>query len=893
MTFRIPAKTPKPLIVTVVAVFTIICGFIFFTAGERNAEAQNKSPEKSDLFAEQQLSGNRVEPTVKATVKFSDILEYEKTYQPPSMEYILQSKGKRPRNPPAEEMPPAPDSLIKRKPGMFFDLTKNLLENPVVPQVASPSPNLDFQGLGDANTSIPPDTHGAIGPNHIMTALNTQVRIQSKTGTTVSTVSLNSFFASVGGGGGTFDPRVLYDPYQNRWICVAVDDAAAATSKVLIAVSQTNDPTGTWNFYGYDHDAANLEWADYPMVGFNKNWIAVSINDFANVGNTFQGANCYIFDKSTLYAGAVSPTVTKVQVGTAAASLGNVHQPVETYDNTTETLYIIQRWNSTAGQLRVYTITGTPAAPTLTATGLFPTSTGWSTTAVAAPQSGGGAITITNNDSRMQRVVLRNGSIWAAHTIFLTSPSRTGVQWWQFNPTNAVITQVGRIEDSTGTNFYAFPSIAVNAANQALIGYSAFSATTFASAAYSYRGVTDATTTTRDPLRYKNGLACYRKTFGGGTNRWGDYSNTLVDPVDDSTFWTLQEYAETPVGGDCTTDNTGRWGVWWAKVIPPCTSVVTSGNWNVAATWGCNAIPTAADDAVIAQNQTVTLNVNPSAAKIVVNQGGTLAVSGNRTVGTSLLVNGTLNLTGGILDMGSNTLTIGCTGTVTGASATGYVIGNVTKEFCAAGSFTYPVGENGYTPVAVNATAVSTVPATLTIDSVDSALSGLAANNAASRYWNLTGSGLTADLSFTYTDADVTGNESSWSVFKRIAPNPPTNQCAAACVNAATNTGTVTGVSSFSEWGVGSLVPSAASVNVGGRVFSADGRAISRAIVSMTDADGRVRTATTNTFGYYRFDAVQTGQTYTLNVKRKGYSFDPRVVEVSDELTNLDITALP
>ncbi|MBK7393792.1 MAG: carboxypeptidase regulatory-like domain-containing protein [Chloracidobacterium sp.] len=563
--------------VTALFTLSVVCLTAAATFGQNDKDLRDQDGKKidKDIFEEKVLPGRKAEPVIVGKTTWSEIVARDLVAPKPNFEEILRSKGKRPRNPPAEEMESAPDSIIKRNPGSYFDYSRVIQERPSAPLVASPSPSLDFQGLGDANFSIPPDTHGAVGPNHIMTALNTQVRIQSKTGGTLSTVTLNSFFATVGGGGGTFDPRVLYDPYANRWICVAVDDAQNATSKVLIAVSQTNDPTGTWNFYGYDHDAADIEWADYPMVGFNKNWIAVSINDFAISNNAGLGANTYIFDKSTLYAGAPTPTMAKVPID--GATFGNVHQPVETYDNTTETLYVIQRWSSSAGQLRIYTITGTSAAPAFTATALFPSSTGWSTTAVAAPQSGGGAITVTNNDSRMQRVVLRNGSVWAAHTIFLTGPSRTSVQWWQFNPASGAVDQMGRIDDPTGTNFYAFPSIAVNANNHALIGYSAFSATTFPSAAYSYRAAADGITTTRDPLRYKNGLACYRKTFGGTTNRWGDYSNTVVDPTDDTTFWTLQEYAETSVGGDCTVNNTGRYGVWWAKVNQLSTSVTISG----------------------------------------------------------------------------------------------------------------------------------------------------------------------------------------------------------------------------------------------------------------------------------------------------------------------------
>ncbi|HUZ07760.1 MAG TPA: hypothetical protein VMV89_09770, partial [Candidatus Paceibacterota bacterium] len=49
---------------------------------------------------------------------------------------------------------------------------------------SSPAPATSFQGLGDNNTLTPPDTDGAVGPNNVMTMLNTQVRIQNRSGTT-------------------------------------------------------------------------------------------------------------------------------------------------------------------------------------------------------------------------------------------------------------------------------------------------------------------------------------------------------------------------------------------------------------------------------------------------------------------------------------------------------------------------------------------------------------------------------------------------------------------------------------------------------------------------------------------------------------------------------------
>jgi hypothetical protein len=46
-------------------------------------------------------------------------------------------------------------------------------------------------------------------------------------------------------------------------------------------------------------------------------------------------------------------------------------------------------------------------------------------------------------------------------------------------------------------------------------------------------------------------------------NRWGDFNETSVDPADDLTFWTVQEYAEPQLSPDCPTDFTGLWGTWW------------------------------------------------------------------------------------------------------------------------------------------------------------------------------------------------------------------------------------------------------------------------------------------------------------------------------------------
>lgn len=93
----------------------------------------------------------------------------------------------------------------------------------------------------------------------------------------------------------------------------------------------------------------------------------------------------------------------------------------------------------------------------------------------------------------------------------------------------------------------------------------------------------------------------------------------------------------------------------------------------------------------------------------------------------------------------------------------------------------------------------------------------------------------------------------------------------------------------------GFFSPTAAMVALSGRVLTAKTRGISKARVTLTDANGEARSILTNPFGNFRFDDVEAGQTYIISVKSKRYQFanETQVVFVSDEITGLDFNALP
>ena len=89
-------------------------------------------------------------------------------------------------------------------------------------------------------------------------------------------------------------------------------------------------------------------------------------------------------------------------------------------------------------------------------------------------------------------------------------------------------------------------------------------------------------------------------------------------------------------------------------------------------------------------------------------------------------------------------------------------------------------------------------------------------------------------------------------------------------------------------------VPTAAAVNLSGRVKRTNGRGIAKARLMLTDSVGAKRFAHTNPFGFYRFSDVEAGIAHTLKVSHKSYKFSPneRIITASGDLDDLDFTSI-
>ncbi len=89
------------------------------------------------------------------------------------------------------------------------------------------------------------------------------------------------------------------------------------------------------------------------------------------------------------------------------------------------------------------------------------------------------------------------------------------------------------------------------------------------------------------------------------------------------------------------------------------------------------------------------------------------------------------------------------------------------------------------------------------------------------------------------------------------------------------------------------FIPSAATVSVSGKVLLAIGGGVRNVIVTLADTNGNILTARTNSFGYFRFDEIEVGQTYIISVAAKHFTFNQssQVLVVNDELTDINFIA--
>jgi hypothetical protein len=431
-------------------------------------------------------------------------------------------------------------------------------------QAVTPGTNFLGAQLSQSNF-VPPDSMGAVGPSQILVSVNGTIRVYDKQGNPGGLhLTDSAFWAPVRNGAEPTDPGVEYDRISQRWIVSAVN-VEATNNRVMLAVS--NGPTisgaSSFTFFSFNEasppPAGPSRFADYPQLGVDANAIYIGVNEFTSSSGSFAGTSAFVIRKSSvLNGGPMVVTAFRNLVSGGAGAGPSSPQPATDMNPSVGDGYIVGPDNQVFGKIDVRRITDPGGTPSISGNlGVTVPPTADPLPVPASGTTGG----IDALDDRLFEAMIGTTpdgtvSLWTAHNIRMdaagngsASGNRDGARWYQIGnlDTSPSLSDSGSVFDTAVSNpaFYWMPSIAMNGQGHASINMSTAGPGQFAQVASSGRLFGDAPGTTEAPTITQTSTSAY-DVGTGSPRRWGDYSQTVVDPTDNMTFWTFQEYANAP-----------------------------------------------------------------------------------------------------------------------------------------------------------------------------------------------------------------------------------------------------------------------------------------------------------------------------------------------------------
>ena len=413
------------------------------------------------------------------------------------------------------------------------------------------SPIVNF--AGQTSPYFPSDCNGTAGPNHYMQTINCVYAIYSKTGALMAgPTNMNTLFAGVTGS--TYndgDPLVLYDEQAQRWLAVEFS-ISGSNDYMLVAVSTTNDPTGTW--YKYSFDVADLP--DYEKFGI---W-----QDGYYMGDNNSSSNdIYVFQRSVMLTGGANP---------AMIGFNNPWRPstidgfmcVPPLDNDgpaapagSPGIFITINDDAIGGgsdQLWIYELTAnwtTPSSSTFTRVqqlnvSAFDSNFGntWDNIVQPGTSQKLDAIPMVIMNPPQYRNFGSYQTIVCCHTVDVDATNHAGIRWYELRRGTQTsggwsVRQQGTYAPDSHSRWMG--SIMLNGSGQIGLGYSISSSTIYPGIRYTGQS-SSAYNSANGIMDIPEEIIQTATTSQSSYNRWGDYAQMSVDPSDDKTFWFTTQY---------------------------------------------------------------------------------------------------------------------------------------------------------------------------------------------------------------------------------------------------------------------------------------------------------------------------------------------------------------
>jgi hypothetical protein len=413
------------------------------------------------------------------------------------------------------------------------------------------APIMNFDGA--ISPYYPPDANGTAGPLYYMQTINCVYTIYDKATGSIEAgpTNMNQLFAGVTGSDcNDGDPLVLFDDQANRWLAIEFS-LCGSTDRMLIAVSQTSDPTGSWHKYSFDVD----DMPDYEKFGIWQDGYYMATNNGS-------GKDIYVFERSQMLSGGVARfvgfnnpwrpnsmdgimCVPPIDNDGPYAPIGKPALFIAANDDAvsggSDQLWIYEldvNWttlsNSTFDRVQQINV---PA---------FDSNFGNSWDNIPQPATGNklDAIPMLIMNRPQYRNFGTYETIMCCYTVDLDATDHAGIRWYELRRTSGEwsIRQTGTYGPDQHNRWMG--SISMNGNGEIALGYSISSNSVYPGIRYCGQSASENANASgiMDIQESVIQTGSYSQT---GYNRWGDYSGMSVDPDDDHTFWFTTEYIGT------------------------------------------------------------------------------------------------------------------------------------------------------------------------------------------------------------------------------------------------------------------------------------------------------------------------------------------------------------
>jgi hypothetical protein len=449
--------------------------------------------------------------------------------------------------------------------------------------LAISAPSVSFDGLSNQdNFNVlrrrpnPPDPNGEVGPNHYVEMVNLVFAVYSKTGTRllgpVDTGTLWAGFAVPDCTDPSGDPIVIYDQFSDRWLLTqfttrGLDDPSLPFYN-CVAISTTGDPTGSYYRYAF---STGYDFPDYPKYGVWTHSYIITTREFGNQDPSIYGIGVYGLERNKMVNGDPnarmvsflleyrSVPINLIGDGLLPPDIDGSAKPrndspapiLGTQDNggpygaTFDAINVWEfdvKWRATP----TASIALKAQLPVASFDSMFPCSP---TSRDCLPQPG-----INNPNQYLDILSYRQRPTWrlayrnfGTYETLVTNqsvealPGIAGVRWYEVRRTAETYSlyQQGTYAPNDGVHRW-MGSAAQDKFGNIAIGYSVVNGVNvFPGIRYTGRLAGDALgQMTLGEGVIVNGSGV-QTTFN---SRWGDYTALTVDPVDDCTFWYVNEY---------------------------------------------------------------------------------------------------------------------------------------------------------------------------------------------------------------------------------------------------------------------------------------------------------------------------------------------------------------